>query len=290
MQTIKVGNMKIKFKLVIVFLLFSALIPFNACKRSTLEDPLPTGPSSLATLLTLTASPNTLSAGTIPQTTTISARLAEYDGNPLPNETIVFEICDAQGNKINIGYFEGNVSTVSGITNASGAVTLTYNGPLASEIQGNTYVYIWATVVTDSNETISQSAPIYIIADTIELRLDIFANPTVLNAGAARESSTITSTLRNLVGGTPLANWNIRFEICDADGNRIYVGYFDSNEQVVVKISDINGTATVIYYGPLGLELPTLTSGKYIIVYIRVTAWFGTVSVSKVTPIYIYKT
>jgi hypothetical protein len=407
MLTNKGWKMKVKINFKLVFLLAMLLIIYGACKRNVLEEPSPLGPSSLSTLLNVTASPNVLTAGTTRQASTITASLKKFDTVPLENKTIIFEICDDRGNIINVGYFEGNKSTETKVTDANGIATLRYYGPLASEVVGSTAVYIWASVASEGSESISQSTPVYIMADITELtlgisaspnvlyagtargtsiitsalktasrialanqtiyfeicdadgnkintgyfegnesvstkitnasgnatvtyygplntelsantavyiratvalqgntsisdnapiniirdfietRLNIFANPTVLNAGVARGTSTITATLKNLVNGTPLANWNIRFEICNVDGNRIYVGYFDSNEQVVIKITDANGTATVTYHGPLAKELPA--TATYIIVYIRVTAWLGNVSVSEVTPIYIYK-
>jgi hypothetical protein len=167
--------------------------------------------------------------------------------------------------------------------------TVNYYGPIASELAGNTVINIGAAVSGIGDESLSGYAPIYIIADMTEIRLNIYATPTVINAGAAPgETSTITATLMTDVDGTPLANWNIRFEITNVDGKRIYVGYFDANEQVVTKVTDATGTATTTYSGPLALELPDLVAGDDTVVYIRVTAWLGEVSVSETAPIYIY--
>lgn len=232
------------------------------------------------------ANPNALVAGTTRGTSTITATLKTSDGIALSNQTIIFEIWDELGNKINTGYFTGNEYVATQLTNENGIATVTYFGPLAWELNGNVTVYIRATAALEGKEDISETTPINIIQDFIETRLNIYNNPTVLTAGIVRQTSTITATLMTAVDGTPLANWNIRFEITDVGGNRIYVGYFDSNKQVVTKVTDATGTATTTYYGPLLLELPTFVG--YITIYIRVTAWLGEVSVSEMAPIYIY--
>lgn len=239
--------------------------------------------------LTLSANPNVIIAGTVRETSTITATLT----TPVVAQTITFEIYDAAGtNPVSTGYFTGNESVISAVTNASGIATTTYSGPLATEITANTTVNIKATVALAGSESLSLTTPISIIRDVIETRLNIYANPTVFNAGVARETSAITATLTTAVDGTPLANWNIRFEICDVDGNRIYrgSGYFDSNEQVVTKVTDASGTATVTYYTPLTGELPGIAIGTgYQINYIRITAWLGEISITEMTPIYVYK-
>ena len=286
--------MKTKINFKIAFFLGLILILFYSCEReSKVDAPLPFGPSSLTVLLNVSASPNVLTAGITREVSTITATLRKYDSssqtyNAEAGETITFEICDAMGSPISTGYFAGNASIIEAVTNANGVVTLTYYSPLAVELaEGTTTVYIWSTVAREGKESIYDSAPITIISGAAGIQLNIYANPTVLNAGATRETSTITATLTTAVDSTPLANWIISFEIDDADGNRIYVGYFDSNEQVVAKVTDANGVATVTYYGPLALELPDLTVGGEITFYIRATAWLGELYVSEMVPVYI---
>jgi hypothetical protein len=286
---------KMKINIIFVFSLVLILILFNTCKRATPDQRSPAinintpfSPSGFATTLKLSASPNVISAGTTPEVSAVTVTLTKT-GTALSGKTIIFAIYDELGNKIDLGYFEGSISVASKTTDSNGMATVNYYGPLASELAENTVVNIGAAVSGIGNESISGNAPIYIIADMTEIRLNIYTTPTVLNAGVApRETSTITATLMTAVGGIPLANWNIRFEITDADGSRIYVGYFDSNEQVVTKVTDATGTATTIYSGPLALELPDLVVGDDTVVYIRVTAWLGEVSVSETAPIIIY--
>lgn len=286
---------KMKINIIFVFSLVLILILFNTCKRATPDQGSPAinintpfSPSGFATTLKLSASPNVISAGTPPAVSAVTVTLTKT-GAALSGKTIIFAIYDELGNKIDLGYFEGSISVASKTTDSNGMATVNYYGPLASELAGNTVVNIGAAVSGIGDENISGYAPIYIIADITEIRLNIYATPTVINAGVApRDTSTITASLMTAVDGTPLASRNIRFEIINADGDRIYVGYFDLNEQVVTKVTDETGTATTTYSGPLALELPDSVAGDDTVVYIRVTAWLGEVSVSETAPIYIY--
>ena len=282
--------MKAKINFKIAFFLGLILILFYSCERkSKVEAPLPFGPSSLTVLLNVSASPNVLTAGTTREVSTITATLKKYDSssqtyNGQANKTITFEICDAAGSPVNIGYFEGNASVITAVTDANGTVTATYYGPLATEIATYTTVYILATVAREGKESISESAPINIIADITELTLSISGSPNVLNAGTTRESSTITATL-NTTSGTPLVNLTIHFEICDADGNKVNIGYFTGNESAITQITDASGIAAVTYYGPLAQEITENAT-----VYIRAAvALEGTASLSLSTPINIIR-
>jgi len=282
--------MKAKINFKIGFFLGLILILFYSCEREgKVEEPLPFGPSSLTVLLNVSASLNVLTAGTTREVSTITATLKKYDSssqtyNGQANKSITFEICDAAGSPVNIGYFEGNASVITAVTDANGTVTATYYGPLATEIATYTTVYIWATVAQQGKESISESAPINIIADITELTLSISGSPNVLNAGTTRESSTITATL-NTTSGTPIVNLTIHFEICDANGNKVNIGYFTGNESVITQTTDANGAAAVTYYGPLAQEITENAT-----VYIRAAvALEGTSSLSLSAPISIIR-
>lgn len=271
-----------------------ATVALTGSESLSLTTPISIIRADTGKTLSVSPNPNVINADTARETSTITATLTTVSGDPVAAQTITFEIYDATGTiPVNIGYFTGNESIISVVTDANGIATTTYSGPLALELSENTTVTIKATAVLEGSESISQSATIAIIRnpDVIETRLNIYANPTVFNAGAVRETSAITVTLTTAVGGTPLANWNIRFEICDVDGSRIYrgSGYFDSNEQVVTKVTDASGIATVTYYTPLSGELPHLQPLGYQINYIRITAWLGEISITEMTPIYVYK-
>jgi len=287
-------KMKAKINFKAVFSLLLILILFNTCEeRKGLEEPLPFGPSSFTVLLNVSPSPNVLTAGTARGSSTITATLRRYDKdsqayNAEAGETIFFEICDAVGTPINTGYFAGNASVIEAVTNANGTVTVTYYGPIAREIATNTTVYIWATIAREGKKYIREFAPIGIIQSDAGIRLNIYANPTTFSAGAVRQTSTITATLMTAVGGIPLANWSIRLDIVDGEGEKLYAGYFDSSEQVVTKVTDANGTITATYYTPLSLELPDVSSGSALTVYIRATVWLGEVPISIMEDIYVW--
>lgn len=284
-------NTKINFT--IAFSLVLILILSCSCEREgKVEEPLPFGPSSFTVLLNVSPSPNVLTAGTARGSSTITATLRRYDKdsqiyNAEAGETIFFEICDAAGIPINTGYFEGNASVIETVTDANGTVTVTYYGPIAREIAINTTVYIWATVAREGKESISEFAPIGIIQSADGIRLNIYASPTTFSAGAVRQTSTITANLQTAVDGIPLANWIIRLDIVDVEGNLLYAGYLDSYEQIVEKVTDANGNITATYYTPLSLELPDVAPGKTLTVYIRATTWLGEIPIYIMEDIYI---
>ena len=104
---------------------------------------------------------------------------------------------------------------------------------------------------------------------------------------AVRQTSTITATLMTAVDGIPLANWSIRLDIVDEEGEKLYAGYLDSNAQVVTKFTDANGTITATYTTPLSLELPDVDPGDCLTVYIRATTWLGEIPIDAMTSIYV---
>ena len=79
--------------------------------------------------------------------------------------TIHFEIHDASGSPLALGYFERGSSVVTKITDENGTATTTYYGPLSTELTANTTVYIAATVEWEGSDIISKTASIYIIRE-----------------------------------------------------------------------------------------------------------------------------
>jgi hypothetical protein len=242
--------MKPKIKLILVFTLFLTLISFNSCKRSALDYPSPTGPSTFAVVLKVSASPNVILAGLTRQTATITANLKKYDGVALSDETIHFDIRDATGNKAYYGFFEGNQSITTKTTDTSGNVTITYYGPLAAELEliTDVEIYIYAFVEWEGKEYIIEMCPVYIIRDIIELNFDLFAVPNVLWATSERPESQITATL-NKADGIPVSGWKVYFKILSGPGN------FSGGTVRASAITDATGSATVTYIGPLKSEL-----------------------------------
>jgi hypothetical protein len=125
------------------------------------------GPSSFSVLLKLSASPNVLFAPTRGQRdrSIISASLKRFDGTPLADRTVYFEICDSYHLRVSIGYFEGDHRVISGQTDAGGNIKVVYYGPLRVELAASTSVFIWAKAASEGNEFIEDFA-----------RVDIFSN------------------------------------------------------------------------------------------------------------------
>ena len=246
--------MNSKIKLIIVLCLALSFILITTCKRNEVEEPGPLGPSGFSVVLKLTASPNVISAGISRESTTITASLIKYDGIALADKTIHFEIRDASGSKVYLGYFEGNKSVISKTTNSSGNASVTYYGPLGEELADTSYIYIYASASWDGKEFISELQPIKIIRDMEEIYIELVANPSVLVAGAYRGVSQVTATLTES-GGKPVANETVFFKVNEDDsGNRL--GYFENFQTVIEKTTNSSGVAQVTYFGPIDQEYP----------------------------------
>jgi hypothetical protein len=228
-----------------------------ACKRKLTEQPDPLGPSSLGIVLNLTSSVNAIFAGDQRQSTTISGVLKKFDGTPINGKTVHFQIGDAAGNKLLTppGFFDGNQTVSSRVTDSAGNVSVNYHGPLSYEIANNVDIYIWATVAWEGAQSIIASTPVQIISDPLTLRVNAIAIPNVLFAGKSRDISTIN--VRVLTSSSvPLGGISVFFEIMDKDGEqRLPFGFFENNNAVAEKVTDGNGSVSVVYYGPLAKEL-----------------------------------
>ncbi len=274
---------KMKINFIFVFSLVLILILFNTCKKTTpdqrspvinIENPF--SPSGFATTLILSTSRSTVNTGPTAETVAVTAVLRKID-NPLNNKTIIFDIIDEFGNKIEFGLFEDGVTDVPLIektTNASGVATVTYNTPLVSELLADTIVFIRAMVETEADEFISDMAPIQLIGPSVQVTITVASVDNILFANLLlRDSTTITTTLRNQNG--VMTGWSILFEMYDASGNRVSTGSVDSLQSTTVTTAG-DGTAAVTYEAPLAAELPDLGVGDTITVYIRATLlWLG---------------
>ena len=251
-----------KTKRVLTFALgLALLLASSACTRHDVSTPSPVGPSSFSVLLKLSASPNVILAGGNRAGTTISASLKRFDGTPLADRTVYFEICDSSHNPVYIGYFEGQTSVLSKQTNSGGNVTFVYYGPLETEIEASTSVYIWAKAASEGNEFIEDFARVDISRGSSSLAavLKLSANPNVIAAGDHRQSTTITASL-NRLDGTPIANRTVYFDIGDASHSRVNIGYFEGQTSVLSRRTDDKGNINIIYYGPLASEISASTS------------------------------
>lgn len=246
--------MKSKIKLLIILSLALSFVLFSTCKRKEVEEPGPLGPSGFSIVLKLSASPNVISAGANRGSTTITASLTKYDGIALADKTIHFEIRDQSGNKVYLGYFEGNKSVVSKSTDSNGEVKVTYYGPLGQELTDTSYIYIFASASWDGKEFVSELQPIKVVRDVEEIYIELVANPSVLVAGTYRGVSKVTATLTES-GGKPVANETVIFKI-NEDDSGIRYGYFEDFQTVIEKTTDSNGVAKVTYFGPIDEEFP----------------------------------
>lgn len=147
--------------LVIAVSLALALFAFAACKSSTVTEPSPVGPSSVAVILSLTASPNAMFAGHYArETSTVTATLKKFDGIPLAGYNVLFTIESARGS---LGYFEDEMNSLNATTDADGSVQLTYYGPLYDELNRTMDVLIKAEVAWEGARYIWGSTPIHIV-------------------------------------------------------------------------------------------------------------------------------
>jgi len=241
------------------------LIFTSTCKRNKLEEPSPFGPSTIAVILSVSASPNVINAGFTNQATTITASLKKYTGVALDGKTLYFEIRDALGNKIDVGYFQGNKLVESKVTDGNGVASVVYYGPFADEISDNTDVYIWVTYSSEGEEFVSNNAIVTIIRETIEQAITLSISPSVLFAGDKRESAIVTAK-------TPFMYYPLIFRIGDVNGDPITTdaaGFFKGDVSVKQKRTDAQGKASVTYIGPLASEI---TSNTTVYIWVELAA------------------
>lgn len=278
--------MKQKIKTINYIFVFSlVLIPilFTTCKRSTPDKRSPAinlatpfSPSGFTTTLKLSTNPSTVNTGAAIQTVTVAATLTKI-GSPLNNKTIIFDISDEFGNKIEFGSFEDgvvDVPIIEKVTNESGVTSVTYNTPLSSELLADTVIFIRAIVEGEGDESISDRAPIQLIGPSVQEAITVTAGDITLFANiGVNDFTTITATLRDQNG--VMAGWNLLFEMYDASGNRVSIGSIDSLPSTILTTA-VDGTAAVTYEAPLSAELPDLGVGETTTVYIRATLiWLG---------------
>jgi hypothetical protein len=229
--------------ILVLFLVFS-----TSCKRTGIEEPSPFGPSTFSILLQLAAFPNAIFAGNTRETTTITATLKRYDGISIANTTIHFDIRDALGNKINIGFFEGNQAVITEVTDSNGMTSVGYYGPFSQELVTDTTVYITAIVAWQGKEFINELTPIFIIRDAVDLTFTLIASPNVLLATENRPQSQIKAYFKT-VDGIPLAGRKVFFKILSGPG------MFIDNKWKTYALTDANGFATITYLGPTKFEI-----------------------------------
>ena len=177
-QKMKIINYLFVFSLVVILIFFTACKRSNPDKRSpviNLETPF--SPSGFATTLKLSTSPSTVNTGAVAETVTVAAILTKI-GVPLNNKTIIFDISDEYGNKIEFGSFEDgavDVPIIEKVTNESGATTVIYNTPLSTELLADTLVFIRAIVEGEGDESTTDIAPNQLIGTIVQDTINVTA-------------------------------------------------------------------------------------------------------------------
>ncbi len=229
-------------------LFFVFLAIFSSCKRNGIQEPNPFGPSTFSILLQLVAAPNVIFAGDTRESTTVTATLKRYNGVPIANTVVHFDIRDATGNKVNLGFFEGNESVKTRITDQNGMVSVRYYGPFSQELTTDRTIYIAAVVAWEGNEFINELTPIYLIREAVDLTFTLIADPNVLLATENRPQSQLKAYFKT-VDGIPLAGRKVYYDILSGPGT------FAQNARKTFVLTDANGYAVVSYFGPTKNEI-----------------------------------
>lgn len=227
----------------------------SSCKRDGVQSPSPLGPSTFATLLLASANPNVIYAGSSRGTTVITAVLKKFNGTPLPDRTIYFEVGDAQGNKLDVGFFEDQPAVASKVTDGTGTVRILYKGPLDEEITGDGTLYIWVRAAWEGAEMITERVALQVLHEPLETWfMTLAANPNVLVAGTDRQRSTILAALTKS-DGSPIPNKPVTFKVADETGTPVNLGFFDTNKTYITKSTDEQGLVRVAYFSPAADEI-----------------------------------
>jgi hypothetical protein len=263
--------MKLKHSL-LIFLLVVSLVSFYSC-RNKVEEPSPLGPSTFSILMIASANPNILVARDTGarDTSNITVTLTTFQGVPLANETIIFDVYDTRINNTlrNYGYFEGNESVVAKATDSSGKVSVTYYAPVFEEIvlywnesPSGTLprlpyppetVHIRASLVWQGKEMISEFAQIQIVSE-LNKKIRLQAAPNVLwiiSGDQKSRQSTLTATLADF-NGAPVKGKKIWLEFLTGPGE-----FKQNGQRRISGKTDENGEVVVTYLAPKRGEIYT---------------------------------
>lgn len=251
--------------LIAVFLAVAALT-LSSCKRDAVSEPSPLGPSSIAIMMNLEASPNVILVGVKQrQATNITATLKKYDGTGQANRTILFEVVDASGNRVDVGFFEGSTSVFSRTTDSTGSAHVYYYGPLSDEIASDASIYIRGTAAWDGSQFINDTAQIFLVRDSNDLSLTAKAVPDVLYAGGTGGTSVIQATVFS--GGQPAKNFPVYFVL------GLNLGKFSDGKVSTNSNTNDQGVATITYVGPTASEMPG--SSETVPIFVQVSENLG---------------
>jgi hypothetical protein len=197
--------------------------------------------------------------------------LTTFQGTPLANETIIFDVYDMTYANVleNYGYFEGNQSVVAKTTDSSGRVSVTYFGPVFEEVVSywdNTpsgtelplalppeSVHIRASLAWQGKEMISEFAQIQVVSE-LDKKIRLQASPNVLWITTGSQKSrqaTLTATLADLKGA-PVKGEKIWMDILSGPGE-----FKQNGQKRISGRTDVNGEVVVTYLAPKRGEIFT---------------------------------
>jgi len=139
------------------------VLALTSCTRHDVDQPSPVGPSTLATVLKVSANPNVMDAGIDRRSSMIVVSLKKYDGTPIAGRAVFLEVNDATDKRAHIGYFTGDDIVATRVTDGGGNAYIKYYAPVKDEIRTSTIIHIWASVPGDERTFLQEYTEIYII-------------------------------------------------------------------------------------------------------------------------------
>lgn len=205
------------------------MLGLGACGMDEVHVPLLDGPSEHAIAVTLTATPDVMTADGF-STSLITATVRGPNGEPIAGTDIFFAISDGKGNFADIGELR-SLSTGTGVgtglqvrTNASGVAGVVYAAPARTDATANFTVLVQARPVgTDANAANYRQVRIELRSAELRLFPEVDGNkpPTCNFAVQATGKSTCGA-----LGCTVPLNTSVLFQSTASDPDGFIVRYF----------------------------------------------------------------
>jgi hypothetical protein len=139
------------------------VLALTSCTRHDIDQPSPIGPSTLATVMKVSANPNVMDAGERRRSSMIVVSLKKYDGTPIAGRAVFLEVNDATDRRAHIGYFSGDDIVATRVTDGGGNAYITYYAPVKDEIRASCIVHIWASIPGDERTFLQEYTEIFIV-------------------------------------------------------------------------------------------------------------------------------